>query len=286
MVKYTSIDSVLYELSTDMDESMYDETLFKEWAVKALRKFPNSAKYDIQNCIIPVIEHKAMLPSSAIQLMQIAYKTNFDDTDIESLREITGLDDETITQYFANADEFLLRSLYTSVDANTGWKPMKLTTNNFHVSVLNEVSIYNNNDFLPNMYDCSECSHEYSIDSSGCITTTLQTGFLYVAYKTHTVDANGNTLIPDNENLKDALRHYVLYRYWAKKPLTNESKYEREFNLAQFETLKMKANAELHEPGEDQMENIKNQLQRLVPRSNMRENFYQKLSNKELTTYE
>lgn len=285
MVKYTTIDSVLYDISTDIDESMYDETLFREWITKASRKFKTKAKFDIENCIIPVVEHKAKVPSSAIQLLQLAYFENVDQLDVNELKTIMGLDQEHLVQYFQNADTFVLRSLYSTLSSNTGWKPMKLSSNNYHVSILNDTSIYLNKDFLPNLYRCDHCTHEYSIDSNGCITTTLKNGFIYLAYKIYTKDANGNTLIPDNEDVKDALRHYVLYRYWSKKPLTNESKYEREFNLAQFEVLKAKAAADLNHPDEDGMENLKNQLQRLVPRSNMRDSFFSKLSNKEELRY-
>lgn len=286
MVKYTSIDTVLYELSTDLDERVYDETLFKEWITKGLRKFKLPAKYDIQNCIIPVIEHKAKVPSSAIQLVQLAYLESISELDANELKTIMGLDQEHLIEYFQNADEYVLRTLYSSISSNTGWKPMKLTTNNFHVSVINDTTIYLNDDFLPNLYECSYCTHEYSVDSDGCIITTLKNGFIYLAYKTYTQDANGNTLIPDNEDLKDALRHYALYRYWSRKPLTNETKYEREFHLSQFEVLKAKATADINYPDEAKMENIKNYLQRLVPRSNMRDKFFSQLSNKELTTYE
>ena len=285
MIKYTSIDAVLYELSTDLDESVYNETLFKEWAIKALRKFKLNAKYDIATCIIPVVQHKAKVPSSAIQLVQIAYKTDLSDVDVEALRTVMGMD-TNITDYLQDPDSLVYKALTASVRSNTGWRPIKLTTNNFHLTLLNDTSIYNDTTYLPGMYDCQYCEHEYSIDSDGCIVTTLRDGLLYLAYKIHTQDTNGNTLIPDNEDLKDAIRHYTLYRYWSRKSLTNESKYEREFHLKQFEVLKAKATADINEPDEAQMENIKNQLQRLVPRSNMRDNFFSKLSNKELTTYE
>lgn len=45
--------------------------------------------------------------------------------------------------------------------------------------------------------------------------------------------------------------------------------------------MKAKAQATLNSPDISTMENIKNQVQRLVPRSNQFDNFFSKLNNRE-----
>jgi len=88
-------------------------------------------------------------------------------------------------------------------------------------------------------------------------------------------------MIPDHEDLKAALYHYVMYRYWQGQPLTNESKYFLEFHLARYALLKQKARADINQPDIAGMENIKDMTSRLVPRSYRFDNFFQNLNNRE-----
>lgn len=60
---------------------------------------------------------------------------------------------------------------------------------------------------------CTDCNHEFVVDSSLVLTSTLKNGTLLVAYKGYPVDEEGLALIPDDETLKEALFHFVLYNY-------------------------------------------------------------------------
>jgi len=283
MIKYTSIDAILYDLSTTLSQFDIDETRMKEWAVKGLRKFNLPAKYTLKNCIIQVKDHKAEIPSDAKYITQIAYKENLSDVDLEILREIMNLnseEDNPALVYIQDPNSLPKKALAAEFFHRTTWKPLRLTSNNFHLSINEDLSIYANKEYLPFYYDCPGCEHEYYIDENGCITTTLKNGLLYVAYQSAVTD-DGEYLIPDDENLKDALFHFCLYRYYLMKPIDNQVQYEREFHLSQYEVLKTKATADINQPDEAQMENIKNMLQRLIPRSNRRDQFFSKLHNKE-----
>jgi len=80
---------------------------------------------------------------------------------------------------------------------------MRLTSNPYHQSIcLNNGLMY-----------CTDCDHEFSVSPSLVLTSTLLSGVLKVAYLAYPTDDEGYQLIPDDESLKEALLHYVLYRY-------------------------------------------------------------------------
>jgi hypothetical protein len=90
-------------------------------------------------------------------------------------------------------------------------------------------------------------------------------------------------MVPDDENLKDALYHFCMYRWWLSRSTYKEEGADRQmmFHYKQYELLAKKAVANLNSPDTDTMENIKNYRDRLVPRSNMYDKGFGPLSNRE-----
>jgi len=74
---------------------------------------------------------------------------------------------------------------------------------------------------------CDQCQHEYTISPSGVITTTLLEGIMLLSYLAYPKDEEGYALIPDDENVKEAIFHYVLYRYWLQKDMMKEEGAEK-----------------------------------------------------------
>lgn len=117
-----------------------------------------------------------------------------------------------------------------------------------------------------------------------CLTSTLSDAVLAIAYLRYPTTASGDTLIPDHEDLKEAIVHYCLYRYWLAQSFLREPAAikEREFHLLQYQTLITKAAGDLNLPTLDELENIKNMTNRLVPRTNQYDSFFMKLNNREV----
>lgn len=92
------------------------------------------------------------------------------------------------------------------------WGPLRLTTNPYHNSICNTSSLFN----------CNQCANEFSISPSGVITTTGKEGSLLISYLGYPIDEDGFALIPDDETAKEAIFHYVLYRYWLQKDMMKE----------------------------------------------------------------
>ena len=123
------------------------------------------------------------------------------------------------------------------------------------------------------------CPHEYSVSSNGILTSSLRTGTLLVSYFGYPIDSNGDHLIPDDENLKEALFHYVLYRYWLQKDMMKETGADKrmQFQLHMWSALSNKA-LSLNLPNLGQMENIRANRSRLVPNAHAFDSFFGTLS--------
>lgn len=120
----------------------------------------------------------------------------------------------------------------------------------------------------------NNCPHTYSV-SDDVLTTSMQDGCVLVAYYGYPVDAAGDSLIPDDETLKEALFHYVLYRYWLQKDLMKEQGADKrvQFHMQMWATLSQKAQ-NLNLPTVGTLENIRANRARLVAKGNAFDSFF------------
>lgn len=247
------------------------------------------AKFQHAVCTLAVSAHKATLPSDFKYITQIAYVTSSDltSTEIEDYRRIMGLEQEEwnpVTSHMTNPDGLPEKAVLTSNSAQRlKWKPLRATSNPFLISLTNDTSLFTDTAFDPANVASLDCDHEYSVDPTGCITTTLPEGLLLVAYLRYPQDADGNALIPNDEDVKDAILHFVLYRhYFRQYILTREvqDRQAREDHLDMYQTLKIKVAGKLGFDI-DTMENIKAHRDHLVPKSERYSGFFSQLNRRE-----
>lgn len=156
------------------------------------------------------------------------------------------------------------------------WQPLRLATTPFASSVC----IYGCNT------DCTTCPHQYSISPSGVVTSTIESATVLVSYLAYPTDDEGYALIPDDESLKEAIFHYVLYRYWLQKDLMKEDGAEKRmaFHLQMWNTLSKKA-LSLNLPDVGKMENLKNIQNRLVKTEDHFQSLFTNLGGVQKTSF-
>lgn len=254
--KFISVKSVLYDLSLTLDERYYNETKMLEWATHALRKVKANDLLRPAVCLKAVVNHKATLPNSLRYLVQVSYY------------------DDVYSGVIPNQDIPDTSNLkLNGVTPTMPWKAMKMTSNPYHESIcLNYPITYN-----------TDCNYEYSVDENLIVTTTLPDGYIMVAYLEYPVDEKGIALMPDDEDLKEALLHYCLYRYWMMKFTMKEDGADQRMkhHLSMWNTLAAKAAGSLNLPDVNQMENLKNIFNQLVPRSNRFDQLFLTLNSRE-----
>lgn len=274
-IKHISIKSVLYELSTLIEEEHWDEARFLEWANKAAKKINLFANWEDKVCTRVLDSHRAEMPTDWKFINMILYREDtVDNSTLTDLiaRELN-LEESTnpAVAHMENVDN-LLSAFAEPFSSAHQYKPLRRTSG-FFMNM-----IHCDDEF----YSCPECAYEYSISQGGIITSTLQTGILAISYKAYPTDEEGYLLIPDNEDLKEALVHYCLYRHFLRKSIYSEdaSRGERDWHLRRYSVLAMKAKS-TDLPDIDELENIKNFHTRIVPRTHMYDTYFTMLGNKE-----
>jgi hypothetical protein len=258
---YVSIKSVLHDLSSMIDERYWNESAMEEWITKALRQLNIEPALEQAVALLEICEHKAQLPSDLKYLTQITYKaTPMPEDELAAI--IADLDLPSNSNLF----------LYHSALKNLKWLPLRLATNPFHNSICLDETLTK----------CLNCQYEFTVSPSMVLTTNLRSGLILVSYLRFPVDEDGSALIPDNETLKEAILHYALYRYWMTRYIMKEDGADSrvKFHSTMWDTLSKKA-LNLNLPDLSMLENIKNQRNRLVPRSRMFQNNFMNLNSEE-----
>lgn len=287
-IPYISIKSVLYNLSEIVPKQNWNESLFLEWANQGLRRITTHSKYEDTAQLIAVSEHTASLPSDLRYITQLAYHTQSSAQDIEGLLHTMNLDSvkwSPAINHMANPTGLAERAIETSNSMKVVWRPMRASTNAFLNTLLCDPNMFPT---IHTFLNCADCEHEYIVNPNMTITTTLKEGLVYVSYLRFPKDnSTGDVLMPDNEELKEAIMHYCLWKYFLRKSLIGEDKSgnERDYHKSMFGLMKAKAQASIATPDVAQMENLKSMRDRLVPRDNQFDSFFSGLKNREKLTY-
>lgn len=260
---YISIKSVLYDLSLVINERLWNENQMLEWAHKALRLLRTNAMLETKLALLSIENHKAQLPDNLKYLIQIMYK--YTDNPVNT------------TDLILPPNSTLGEDLFQVTGNMFPWKPMRLTSNPYHGSICLDESIT----------QCPDCTHSFSVSTDLILTSTLRSGTIMVAYLGYPVDEDGAALIPNDEEVKEAILYYLLYRYWMVKYNMMEDGADKRMQtyLSMWNTLSKKAAGNMNLPDVNELENIKNIFNRLVPRENQFNKGFLTLTNSELRSF-
>ena len=250
-----------------------------EWATKAVGKLNIVPQLIDKVCLATLANHKATLPTDLRSISMIAFQSIATNTEelttlIARLTNLENTLDNPALSHMENPTG-LVDKISQYINSSTGWKPLRLTTSPFSkANSIDDIELYVN----------PEVSYEYAYNGDNTITSTLREGLLLIAYKAYPC-VDGDMMIPDNEDYKEAITHYCLYRFYTTKAiLSEEAAYrERDWHLARFHTLAMKAR-NLNLPDIDTLENIGNYRNRLYNRKNYYDMLFSNMGYKEKET--
>jgi hypothetical protein len=256
----------------------WDEGIFLEWAAKGYRKLNLPSKYEEAVIFMPVVSHVGSLPNDLIHINQMFFKDDTNeltDEEISEIAKVTGITpDKPFYHLITDPLDFFQRIKDATSWFNSYYRPLRRYSGNFGFEPCTED--------IPR----TNCEHHYVREHS-TIKTSFKNGCIILSYKRRVQDCDGIDLIPDDEVLKDALFHFCMYRFWMSRSMAHEqgaiSQYR--FHLQMYDHLSKRAVGRLNFPDLDMMENIKNNNQRLVPRSNFYDRGFSQLSNRENLKY-
>ncbi len=275
-VPYVSIRTVLYDISTMLDPKEWNEANMLEWAYRALRKNKANKIYTNKVALLDVIEHKFPLPEDLRYLHQIAYKICSTTELLEDIKESIGMTDEEWDD--STIPYRALISYYNSASLN--WKPLLLSSSPFALAMHCGYG-------LPK---CTHCEHTYAVAEDFVVTTSLKEGKVLIAYLAYPQNDDGDALIPDNADLRDAIMHYCLYRHYLGRSLKamgedQAANQQKEWHLSMYEVLSAKSKGAIDLPTMAEYENYRRSQTRLVPRAHKANQFFLGLNNEENINY-
>lgn len=270
---YTTLDTVLYDISLLLDEQQYNEAKLREWALKGLRKLKSPSLYTTEVCVLNIEHHKALLPANLKYIIQAAYLPKVNkETLISELQHSMNLDnpaDNLALSYIEDKKSLPMQAIKT---LSHRWQAMRMSSSSMIKAITLEGGPYSG------LYNCPDCGHEFIVDSNNCITTTAKDGFVMLSYLAYATSTDNTILIPDDEDLKEAIQHFCLFNYWMSKTMHKEegSIRERDWHLLRFQTLATKVAGK--QVGLHNLENLKNASLRLHQQTNQFDNFFEDLN--------
>lgn len=276
VTKWISIRSVLDTLQDTIPSTFWNELQVLENCARAMDMIGAKVQYEDDIKFLRVENHKACLPKGLIQINQIAYKKNFSltETDQTEINRCLGVDNEP---YMQESTLWLHSTWFSSNYYYNNWQPLRLSTNTFAKSVHCDNSVN---------LTC-KCDHTYTVSPDGTITTSFKDGYVSISYVRHPVDCNGEFLIPDTEYYKEALRTYCMMRLWEFRMNMKEEGAQGLYMMYRdlWSLMKAKATAEIREPDLAELENIKNVMVRLVPKTRRFAGFFGNLASEESLSF-
>jgi hypothetical protein len=125
----------------------------------------------------------------------------------------------------------------------------------------------------------------YNINDNYIITSFKDGAKVLISYKAFPIDEDGYPLVPDNEKFKQAVQWYVMsklgYRSWIKGSLSDKAfnyiETQRDWYIGAATTAGLN-------PTYDEMESLKNEWVKLLPRFTAHDSNYSGLGNQEFYT--
>lgn len=271
ITKWTNIKSVLFELERRIPKDLYSEARLIEDCMRAVDFIGAVPTYQVRPFFTTVENHKFCIPTDCLQIIQIAHlpNPNLTDNELEEIRQMlqilpdTPIENSTLPQ----------QVWWDNWQWKRGWVPLRLSTDSFALSVHCENS--------RNL--SSTCEHTYTVSPDGTITTSCKKAFIMMSYYAYPKDCDGNFLIPDVEDYKQALINYCMMNLWQFRwELKEEGAGERYKEYQHLWGLfKAKGTASIRMPDLSSADAMNQILLRLIPNSKRFNNFYKNLGQPE-----
>lgn len=257
--KWISIESVVPLILDVMDENIVDEGMILEYSYRAMKMLQIHSTLIPRVKFLEITNYKVCLPKDLEKIEMVILREGADtETCIKDLSEFV-----TSKGYKPGLYSSKIISEYLN---RRNWKPMLPATNKFSQSYFCNIE-----------YDLSTtCSEDYRILPGGILQSSLKEGIIAISYLSNPMH-EGDFLIPDNEELQDAIKAYVLKTIWEARTLSKE---EGAYNMFQHYSLdwalkKANVKGKFKMPTLEEMSQIEYERTKFLPRNQQIREFFQ-----------
>ena len=280
---YTKCESVIAKIMADLDTTEVRQRIsdIREWIFEAVDKIGAPMQYVHKESgvdgvpVYEICDYQIPIPSDLAVLDGVAYS-----------HKPTGpwAPMSTSTAIFKNSKK------HPPIGGDMMYQPpayKKITSQSQFYTI-------NTTKYLDHMYaDGVDKKAEYFI-KPGWIVTNKKNGFIKLAYKAIATDERGYPLIPDLSSYQEAVYWYVVMKLtfpkWLKGQLGGSSKYAQKYasqtyfyTQQQWNFYRNQAYAESMMPTADDMQNIKNDWNKLIPEWDGDDTFFKHIGKEEIT---
>ena len=307
--KYTKCESVIAKIMADLDstEAKQRTTDIREWIFEAVEKIGAPMQYitresgtddlpilKIQDCQVPIPEDLVSLDGVAYSKDGIHWQPMSTMTRIFKSKQHHHPHPHPTATVMHDPANLAIQEPAIIPDPMLmpppPHQPMKykLPTSQHQLYMYNGMRYAER--MLPDMLN----KPEYFI-KPGWIVTNKRHGFIKLSYKAIAVDERGYPLIPDLPSFQEAVYWYVVMKltfpkFMSGKLTTSSSKYAQKYaqqtyyyTQQQWNFYRNQAYAECMMPTPDDMQNIKNDWNKLIPDWDGDDTFFKNIGKEQLT---
>lgn len=306
--KYTKCESVIAKIMADLDSTEVKQrtTDIREWIFEAVDKIGAPMQYITKESgtegepVLKLQDFQVPIPADLQVLDGVAYSQSPNGPWIP-MSTMTGIFKRKPTHPHP------MRISYHHDPANMAIPEPPITNDGPMPEEPHQPMMYklptsqsqlytiNNMKYITRMFGEGHMEKPEYFIKPGWIVTNRRKGFIKLAYKAIAVDERGYPLIPDLTSYQEAIYWYVVMKltfpkFMSGKLTTSSSKYSQKYaqqtyfyTQSQWNFYRNQAYAEAIMPTADDMQNIKNDWNKLVPDWDGDDTFFKNIGKEQLT---
>ena len=306
--KYTKCESVIAKIMADLDSTEVKQrtTDIREWIFEAVDKIGAPMQYITKESgtegepVLKLQDFQVPIPADLQVLDGVAYSQSPTGPWIP-MSTMTGIFKRKSTHPHP------MRISYHHDPANMAIPEPPITNDGPMPAEPHQPMMYklptsqsqlytiNNMKYITRMFGEGHMEKPEYFIKPGWIVTNRRKGFIKLAYKAIAVDERGYPLIPDLTSYQEAIYWYVVMKltfpkFMSGKLTTSSSKYSQKYaqqtyfyTQSQWNFYRNQAYAEAMMPTADDMQNIKNDWNKLVPEWDGDDTFFKHIGKEQLT---
>lgn len=297
-ISYVSIYRIFSKLLRDFGLDTINEGDIIEWSAEALENIGAVTMYEEAVAFIEIKNHQANLPNGIHSIIQIAKNNCWDNTkkcglcpsDIIDAEEEVEEESNPVPvpidcngQPITDYELAYYRPYFDLLDEAGYWSSQRMFTSCFTPVRLTNHTFFNSlvckTDNYEHLY--SSCSDEYTVVNGDVVRFSFQEGQIALSYTRQQLDENGYPLIPDHVTYTTAITKYIIYKMMERDFYSGREGSGTRLQKAEADWhwyCKQAKNRLLMPKGVDQLQNIMEQRQYMLPRLKRYYGFFGKMS--------